>query len=382
MKQLFYPLWSYKNVQVGIPKAPIISSSDGTHFFIAHNEINTPFWEVNTLSPIIKSAYWALGVAYMVIQAGSIPDFWVNIQWKAQKLFNQGVNVFGKNPVSSTWGKPVNFPQKLHETSYSKEYLLRLKEACNEYLKLWRESIAFPRIFLEGVKEFSQNTNEFSAAEEIFTRNKTDAKKKDVIWVNEKFILVIPRKPHLTGFHFQIFPRLKFWDEIGGFRSPWQLGGLASTHSQAQIQGYLEMTAILFGVMKILLKEKNLNFYHPEIHFSGNWNKDLLRKQKGGRLSLDFIQELKRKSQEQREYIIKKEKEKYLVRGIQEFQAVGHGHLYATFSLEEFVKLPSRPPDEAPEEWKRVYQLQNDIVTKIRELLQLKLTSWIEEQHQ
>lgn len=375
MKKLFYSLWENKNLEVVLPMAPIISPKDGTQFLIRHKNINIPFWRINELKPIIECSSLALGVASMIIKDEFIPDFWVNIQWNAHRFFNEGINVFGRNPVSRTWGKPVSYPKKLSRFNYSKKYLLKLRRICNKHLSLWERSSKFFPPFFKNDKEFSFDAQAFSEAEYIFTRNQVPKKKKDVLWVNKKFILVAPRKPHLTGFHFQLFPSLSYWKKLGGFKSPWQLPeDFSLIQARSQIQGYFEMTVILFGVIKILLKEKNLNFYNPEIHFSGNWNKDLLPKEKGGKLSLDFLKEIQGKSQRIKERIIKKEKEKYLVGGYKEFRAIGHGHLYATFSPKEFVKLPSRPSDEVPSEWMRIHAINREKIKIIRQILQKDLT--------
>jgi len=378
MKQLFYPIWKNKNLKIVLPLTPVLSPTEGIHFLIFHKTIQAPFWKINTLTPIIECSNLALNLAWMITKNGFIPDFWANIQWNAHHPFNRGVNILGRNPLSRTWGEPVNFPKKLPEVKYSQEWLLKLKKTCNKYINFWKKSLPCFLLFSGGIKNSPQGSQEFLEAEKIFNFNKTPKKKKDVLWVNEKFILTIPRMPHLTGFHFQIFPYLKYWNKIGGFRSPWQLPkDINSTQSHFQIQGFLEMTAILFGVIKILLKERGLNFYNPEIHFSGNWNKDLLLKEKGGKLSLDFNKNIKKKNVVQQIKIIEKEKKKYAINGPDEFRTVGHGHLYATFSPKKFVKLPRRPIEIMPSEWKKIISLRRKKINLLRKLLQKNLTCWL-----
>jgi len=79
------------------------------------------------------------------------------------------------------------------------------------------------------------------------------------------------------------------------------------------------------------------------------------------------------------EKIIEREKKKYPVGGPKEFQTTGYAHLYATFSPKKFVKLPRRPIEEMPLEWKKIIPLGGKKTKFLRRLLQKNLTCWIEK---
>lgn len=359
-------LWDTPKIQVILPLKPVISQKEGIHFVVSPKSVSKPYWEQERLKPLFECAFFALSLAHLIITDPEIPDFWSNIQWNAFPGFNQGVNVFGRNPASLNWGKPVEINKNLEKVNYPSNFIRRLREKCRRQLNRWTQFSSRIILFRDGVQCFPKGTFKFTQAAEIFTLNRPPEKKKDVAWVNKKFILVIPQKPHLAGYHFQIFPRLSYWQPKGGFKCPWQLPAGPIEHLD-QIRGYLEATAILFGVTKIISEDATLPFFNPEIHFSGNWNKDLQTEDKGGKLPLEYLEKNKNKSIKEKKKIINS------------FSTVGHGHLYATNSPKKFVKLPSRPAEEVPEEWAKITPLSEKKVKFIQQLLQDNLSFLLEE---
>lgn len=370
------PLWQDREMIVFLPVKPLIHPQDGIHFYILFKNAQNVWWKAESSDLLLKGAKTACLIGKIIITNGLINDFWANIQWSARPFFNKGVNVFGRNPESLNWGQPLRILTHSKIYHYSTNYIRRLKNLLARQLIFKKEQSLI--LFSEGIKDFKQGSAEFTQAEEIFSENKPPKKKKDILWVNEKFILTIPRQPHLEGLHLQVFPRFAYWQkkEID-FRAPWQLSP-DSLKAQLQIQGYLEMTAILLGAVKIILEDKKILCFNPEIHFSNNWHKDLQPIERGGRLQLEYLSNIKNKPLEERIRIITKEKSRYWLGEENEFRVTGHGHLYATNSEKEFVRLPSRPFEESPEEWPVVSFSQAKIIY-LRKLLQDDLTAWLNQ---
>lgn len=137
-------------------------------------------------------------------------------------------------------------------------------------------------------------------------------------------------------------------------------------------RGFLELVAVIKTVQVILSSDKSLNFCNPEIHFSGNWAKDLQPKDQGGKVDPD---EVLRLSQE--EDIVSLRSYKRSTLG--EITTGMHGHLYATKSEEDYVELPSRPLAEVPDQWSGIVPPSEEEVRRVQELIKTELTRELEQ---
>ncbi len=373
-------IWRNKELEVLLVSKEKTFFREGSHFVVFHRKIKKAFWEIERPVSILESGDLALAVAWMITRSGCINDIWPNIQFNDHSFFNKGINIFGRNPLSPLWGRPITFSKSLSTPNFPRESLIGIKKSSRQFIKFWEESFSSLPIFSNGIEHFSTQGPEYHSLEKIFFYERSPKKRKNILWANKRFILVYPNNPHLNGYHIQVFPRLKYWDKVGGFKSPWQLSrGLNNHRDQLQVRGYLEILAILHGVLRILTKSQDISFYHPEIHFSGNWNKDLLSKKQGGKIDIEKLKKIQKSSFSRRKELLQEEKRKYLQEGKNAIEATGHAHLYATFSPREFVNLPSRPFEEKPGEWEGISALDGENLEKLKGIIQKDLTPWLKK---
>lgn len=341
------------------PKTSAFPIEHGLHLAVKEEEEKE--WRNQELTVLLKDLFYSLPVAKTVAEGRFTADLWANIHLSAREGFNQGVNVFGRNPQSEhAWGKPVFYNRT--EQILSEDQVHKLKREFERYLPIWREVKPEIRLFEDGLETFPPESEEFKAEFEKFkTINET------VVWASEKFTLVTVDNPHLNGLHLVLHPRQEYWDRTGGYKRPWQLESKDLTH----ITGFLEANAILIGLERILLEEQRLPFYNPEIHFSGNWSKSLRPKEEGGALDLSYLKD------SNLEKVRKEEKREHRVGGPDEWKTFVHGHLYATSSSNEYVTLPSRPKNEVPEEWENISPLNKEIQQEIMAIVQDRLDRWV-----
>jgi hypothetical protein len=374
-------LWESKTKGVKIirPNPSAIPLEEGVHLEVVKEERELkPHWEEENIKDLLDMGFYSLPASKVIAEGRYTKDFWANTHFNGRPGFEKNINIYGRSPESEvSWGKPVKMRQVEHS---SQEEILppQLKENLERtfslYMELWEKIRPKIELFRGGIKPIVPDDNEF-LEEEKFYDEKEDPYKEDLLWENEKFALVSVRNPHLTGFHLVCHPRKKYWKEKGGFKASWQTEK-REEESREHIEGFLEALSILFGVERILSEEKSLNFNNPEIHFSGNWSKELQPVERGGKLSLDYLES------EDQEKQRKREKRSHRISIDEGFKTAFHGHLYATLDPEEYVELPSRPLAEMPEEWEGIEALGPDKVEKIKGLIQEKLTPWLEKECQ
>lgn len=338
-------LGEIQDIKVQHPRKQAILLSEGIHLEVI-NTVDDREWRIKDVRELLKEAFFALPVAKMIAEGRFTEEFWTNIHLNSYPGFDKGWNVFGRNPKSETgWGKPVSI-QEVSESDLPLDQKEKLKETFSRYLPLWEKEIDKIRVFGEGIKPVDRQSAEF---------DELSSKLKDpLIWANDKFELVIVREPHLSGLHLVVHPREQL-------KRPWQ-----------KPEDFLEAAAILLGVQR-LLEEGNLPFYNPEIHFSGNWAKDLLLKEKGGKLNTSYL------SSEDLVKQRKAEKRKHRIGTQEQWETSTHGHLYATHDPKAFVSLPSRPKAEVPGQWERIRPLDENDSQRVRDLIGNNLTSWLKK---
>jgi len=326
---------------------------------------------------LLRAAYYALAVAKVEAEGRFTKEFWANIQMNSWPGTEKGINVFGKSPQSKEgWGKPVNLrptearkPESLDQNQKAK-----LQRTMELYLPRWEKKAQEITVFDGGVNEIKPDNEVFQKESEIWI-NRPDPWQERAVWLNEKFVLVVVKNPHLDGLHLVCHARKDYWSKVGekGVVKAWQTP--KGEEDPKYLNGFVESNAILLGADQII--QEAGDFHNAEIHFSGNWGFRPLEpasKEVGGReVDSSYLKE------ENLEQARKMEKV-----GVQDAWAGGdpdwhsHGHLYATRSPDKYVTLPSRPMKEVPEEWVATKPLSPEEEEKIYQLIQEKLTTWLE----
>lgn len=363
------------------PAQAAIPRSEGIHLEVK-DSINEKPWVKEDPKKLLRDGYFAIAVAKAVAEGRFTPEQWVNIHLDGQPSFNQGVNVFGRNPESvSGWGKPVQFnPGEAQLPSAEAEDLKRL---FAHYLPLWEKTIPQVNLFAEGANTFPPDSEAFQQELQAYS-----LRRETLLWINDKFALVAINNPHLNGIHLVVHGRDSYWKDRGGLKRPWQNhpqgvsgqipeGTPGSTELSSgqtdlpQITGFLEAEAILIGAQRVLLGEGKLPFYNPEVHFSSNWAPSLRPVEDGGKLDRSYL------STGDLEQARKDEKRSHRIGGDREWDLGVHGHLYATRDSGKFVELPSRPQVEVPEQWEGINPPSEAEVEQVRELVQQGLAPWL-----
>lgn len=343
--------WEGNGIVVTMPEKPIVPREEGLSFMVTSQDASGT-WKDRKIKDVLSETYYSLPVARILSESlkSDIPDYWANIQLKSAEGFEQGVNVIGRNPHSETgWAKPpvVGDVAELEPLPNSE----KIRELMSRYIPLWDErQIA---LFPDGVNEVPDESEEFRKISESYPG--------DVLWMNDKFILDVVRRPHLSGIHIVVSQRDKA-KELGAIKKPWQVSS-DPREVPVQRQAFMEEMAIILSAQRVLWEE-GVPYYNPEIQFNSNWASSMQPEDKGGSLdpnSLDTIAE-KRVHRQHRE---------------KEFQTSTHGHLYATSSPDENVSLPARPEAEVPEEWLGIKPAQPEEVVRLRSILQAKLAPYL-----
>lgn len=363
------------------PAQAAIPRSEGIHLEVRNSGGEKP-WAEEDPGTLLRDSYFAIAAAKAVAEGRFTPEQWVNIHLDGQPQFNQGVNVFGRNPESASgWGKPVQF--KPGEAQLSSAEAQDLKRLFAHYLPLWEKTMPQINLFAEGTNAFPPDLEVFQQEfQEYSLRSET------LLWMNDKFALVVVNVPHLNGMHLVVHGRDSYWKDRGGLKRPWQnqpqgvsgqmsAGAPGSAEQSSgqtnppQITGFLEAEAILIGAQRVLLGEGKLPFYNPEVHFSSNWAASLQPIEKGGKLDTSYF------SADNLEQARKDEKRSHRVGGDREWDLGMHGHLYATRDSGKYVELPSRPQAEVPDQWEGIRPPSEAEVGQVRELIQQGLTPWL-----
>ena len=339
-------LWQSNEMRVVIPEKTAIPQSEGLHIEVESKKVLQPHWLEEDAAEQLRMGYYSLPVAKVLAEGRQTPDFWANIHFNARPGFDRSINVFGRSPESEeAWGKPVKIRSAGVSEKLPDDTKENLEETFERYMTLWRKNKDNIKVFEDGVEPLDPESDEYREEVEFYG-TKDDPWKEDVLWANKKFVLVNVRNPHLTGTHLVVHPRQKYWQGKEGFKRAWQVnpGESANEH----IKGFLESMAILLATEKILAEQKGLKFNNPEIHFSGNWAKDLKTVEQGGKVSMRYLEGDKARAMKE------KEKASHKPGRPGEFQTAFHGHLYATRDPDQYVDLPSRPAGEVPEEWQGI----------------------------
>jgi len=363
------------------PSEAAIPRPEGIHLEVKNGLGENPWVEADPKT-LIKDGFVAVAVAKAVVEGRFTPEQWVNIHLSGRPDFNRGVNVFGRNPESANgWGKPVHYEPG--QTQLSQDEARDLEHLFRLYLPRWEKTCPQVSLFTEGVEAILPEATEFQEeGQEYNLRNET------LLWLNNKFALVLVNAPHLNGLHLVVHGRDRYWKDHGGFKRPWQSklqpasepiiedisGSVKQPTAQtdlSQIIGFLEAEAILIGAQRVLLQEGGLPFYNPEIHFSSSWAPSLKTVEQGGKLNMDYL------TDPNLEQARKNEKKVHRVGGNEEWDLGMHGHLYATRDADRYVLLPTRPQAEVPDQWKGIAPLSSDEAAKVKDLTQQKLTNWL-----
>jgi len=368
------------HVRVCHPLPSAIPQTEGIHLAVdsgrdldRENPSDTP--------DLLRSAYYALAVAKIEAEGKYTEDFWANIQMNARPGFDRSINIYGRNPQSTEgWAKPVNIRDASSQAEIrqplAENQKKQLTRTAELYLPKWEQLAQNITVFASGVNETLPDDPAFQQEKEKWS-DRPDPWQEQLIWMNEKFSLVIVKNPHLNGLHLVCHARQDYWQNqaqqavVKAWETP--KPGEAPTF----IQGFIESNAILLGVQN-LIKNK---FFNPEIHYSGNW----------GFKPLDPVSDSVGGRTVQNEYLAdndlpharKKEKiasEQRWQGGEPDWHA--HGHLYATRSPDQYVALPSRSMREVPQEWEGINALSPEEEADITSLIQTELTSWLENNAQ
>lgn len=363
------------------PAQAAIPRSEGIHLEVRNSGGEKP-WTEEDPKTLLRDSYFAVAVAKAVAEGRFTPEQWMNIHLDGRLPFNQGVNVFGRNPESvNGWGKPVQFNPG--EDQLSSAEAQDLKHLFAHYLPLWEKASQQIDLFKGGVNLFPPDSEAFQQETQEY-----NLRKETLLWMNDKFALVVVNAPHLNGMHLVVHGRDIYWKDRGGFKRPWQnqpqgvsgampegtLGSIEQSPGQTnlpQITGFLEAEAILIGAQRVLLGEGKLPFYNPEVHFSSNWAPSLKPVEEGGKLDTSYF------SADNLEQARKDEKRSHRVDGDRAWDLGTHGHLYVTRDPKQFVSLPSRPKSEVPREWEGIKPPSETEVEQAKKLIQQGLTPWL-----
>ncbi len=375
-------LWEGNDIVIKLPDRAAIPKEEGTHMQVIPKEKAEADWRTSALEDILKEGYYALAAARIIADSGRTEDNWVNIHWNSRPEFMAGANVFGRNPTSETgWAKSVVMREGGVEVSENREVRENLRRFTERYLSNWEKPKGNISLFSEGINELKPDSPEFQAEAKKFAERE-DPWQETTLWTNEKFVLVAVDNPHLNGVHLVVHPREAFWKEKSSFRKPWQAAQAWHEGDSDYVKGFLESVAILKTAQEILTQHSDkVKFANPEIHYSGNWGKDLLTKEKGGKFDMgEWVQAVAEGDPR-----IREEKRRYQYGKPEEFGASMHGpgssmhgHLYASRKENEYVELPSRPKKEVPEEWEGIQPMDRDEIETILQLIQNNMTNQLE----
>lgn len=363
-------------VRLMLPSKPVIDPAEGLQITVDNGQELSHDEDENGVS-LVKSSYYALAVAKVLAESRQSPDFWANIQLNSVPGADKGVNVFGRNPASTeAWGKPVNL-RLPEERNFQQNAPPDLARLLSRYIPLWEKEAQEIILFSDGVKAIKPETPDFQAEKDLWL-NRPDPWQEELIWMNEKFSLVIVKNPHLNGLHLVCHAREKYWSSHGerGVVKVWKTP--KREEDPVFIHGFMESNAILLAAEKMA---KENHFYNPEIHYSGNWGfkpLDPVSEQVGGR-------EVQYQSTENQTPLrarrgAKRVSEEAWEGGSPNWHA--HGHLYATRQAEKYVNLPSRPMKEVPAEWEKTKPLSAEEEERITAAIQSQLTSYLENKFQ
>ena len=336
-------LWEGDTVKVTLPDVSAIPAEEGGHFQITPKDGGTGDWRTDSIVNVLYEGYYALAVARITADSGRSDDLWANVHWNSRPEFVGGCNVFGRNPHSeSGWAKPVVMREGGVGVIENQQKRQSLSRFAQRYFPMWEEAAARITVFPQGAASLDAESEEFREVDE------GDPNK--LVWANEKFAIFNNQDPHQTGLHLVLLSRDEYFQQSGGIHSPWE----TPENPDDFRRSFLESLAIL-KIMQELLSEFNqagkIRFYNPEIHYSGNWAKGMQDQESGGQLDRDKLRDSS--SERPRIRAFKREQSP-------KFGAHMHGHLYATLSEEQMVRLPSRPRGEVPEEWEGIETINPD----------------------
>lgn len=322
-----------------------IPLNEGIHLSVEND--NDISWRNQPLEEILKNIFFAMNVSKVVCDGRVGSDLWANVMLNSYPGFNKGVNVFGRNPSSNEgWGKPVRIREHGVDDILPDEIKEKLHLILKDSLLNWNDTFLEIELFKDGVSSFSKDDSKFKVEFELKME-----KGEKVIWANQRFCVVIVQNPHLSGLHMVAHPMSNYWDNIGGFNTPWQLDQ-GSEFSIELSMGILEAASILIGCERLIIEEVGMEFFNPEIHYSGNWAININQNVDRNSFKMNFNK----------------------IHG-----GNMHGHLYATRDQRKKVSLPSRPQKEVPKEWENILPLSNKEEINITEIIGHRLSSWLEK---
>ena len=95
------------DIRIIKPSPPAIPASEGNHLQVTTGEGIS--WRQRPAKELLRMAFFALPTAKVLAEGRDSEDLWANIHLNGRPGFETGVNVFGRNPESSSgWGKPVS----------------------------------------------------------------------------------------------------------------------------------------------------------------------------------------------------------------------------------------------------------------------------------
>lgn len=355
-------IWQSEDIFVARPTNPAIPIEEGTHTQIISKQSEGD-WRQDDVELIREEGYYALAVARMVAESSQTEDLWANIHWNSSPNYKQGCNVYGRNPLSkSGWAKPVSIRENGADPTETEK---NFKRFANIYLQKFKNFRASVQPFRAGIQRLDPTSDEFENEAKSY-KEKESPWQETLLWANNRFAVVLVDNPHLSGVHLVVHPRETYWGPRGGFQRPWQMVE-AQNGNPDEIEGFLEAVTILKLLQKILSRTDTIPFYNPEIHFSGNWAKDLLPTMSGGKIDRDaHIRAIE-------EGTLRDEKREFGMKGSDQIRASMHGHLYATKNFQEYVHLPTRPQKEVPEEWAHIEPIGQDEINSIKETVKNQL---------
>ena len=357
-------VWHSESLEVVAPVDGTIPRAEGTHLRV--KPVGEYDWREAPVRETVAPVILSLGAAKLLAEGRLSPDFWTNIHLNSVPGSENGVNVWGRRPESAAaWARPVRIREHV-EAGEEQTVEAPLKEQMRRYLPAWEELSERLNLFQDGISEVSPDSDDFARLSHEFA-TKPDPYKEEVLWANDKFVIVNVLVPHLNGLHLVVHPRDDYWSDKGAFRRPWQQ---RNKDDLEYMRGFAEAFTILLSAYKLIAETEGLSFFNPEIHFSGNWAKDLLTEDQGGKLDLEHAVSAD-------PGVRKDEKREHMLGQGEEFQTSVHVHLYMTDNADRYVALPERPASEAPEQWTGIEPTDPDKISRVRTELQSKLAAYL-----
>lgn len=357
-------IWRNEQVEIIIPAEQAIDPSEGTQVSVQPSaEGHSRPWTEQTIAEIAREAYFALPMAKIIAESGRTPDLWANIHWSSLPNHDRGANVFGRRPDSEIgWAKPVIL--RSGNPGVGAEQRLSLAKFAGRYLPRWETFQEEVQPFRDGVQALSPESEAYQQ-EAAYYAAKPEPWQETVVWANERFVIVSVDNPHVSGLHLVAHPRDSHWAEVGKFQKPWQTDRAYQDGDPNFLEGFVEAACLLKAAQELLSGQSEVPFFNPEIHFSGNWAKDLQPQERGGRIDTAGFAAAAMES----DSALRAEKRQYHNEATRVGTAM-HGHLYATSDPGARVALPSRPAVEVPEEWEGIQRMSESQVAYVQELLQ------------